>query len=69
MRKLVVRILETAEEITPEKVFNVLMFAFRGDVLAVQEICCFCGDEILMGEEDTVEGKACHHNCLDGSYE
>lgn len=35
-------------------------------------LCCFCGDEILIGEEGATsetEGKACHAFCLEQSYE
>jgi hypothetical protein len=37
MRKFVIEVLDTAEQITPEKAFDILTFAFRGEVLSVQE--------------------------------
>jgi hypothetical protein len=37
MRKFIIEVLDTAEQITPEKAFYILTFAFRGEVLSVQE--------------------------------
>lgn len=37
MRYFIVDVLDTAEQITPEKALDILTFAFRGEVLSVSE--------------------------------
>jgi len=38
MRQFVIEVLDTAEQITPEKALDILTFAFRSEVLTVREI-------------------------------
>lgn len=37
MRQFIIEVLDTAKNITPESAFNILTFAFRGEVVSVQE--------------------------------
>ena len=37
MKHFIIEVLDTAEQITPEKAFDILTFAFRGEVLNVSE--------------------------------
>jgi hypothetical protein len=37
VRYFIIEVLDTAEQITPEKAFDILTFSFRGEVLRVSE--------------------------------
>ena len=47
MKKFIIEVLDTAEQATPENVFVILTFAFRGEILSVSELedtSCICKD-------------------------
>lgn len=52
MRYFIIEVLDTAEQITPEKALDILSFSFRGEVLRVSEPGGVCAHDFAVTDGD-----------------